>query len=120
MGKEDENLTGNSVIAKILWEILSWNLMLWFLILILFLILLVAFPTVREKTLKRLANLKDSDEREECITGKASKTAYISTLSLMMLFLLFSIFTLNVHRVAEEQAIHGKRGAPDQKRFCKK
>jgi hypothetical protein len=47
-----------------LWEALAWNLMLWFSALPLFLILLMAAPSAREKTLKRLANLKDEDERE--------------------------------------------------------
>jgi hypothetical protein len=95
--------------TNILWEILSFNLMLWFTVLIIFLAMLVAVPSVREKTLRRLANLKERDEREEYITGKASRAAYISTLSLMIFFLFFSIFSFSYYRVPENQAIHGKR-----------
>jgi hypothetical protein len=107
---ESEILKNASFLTKATWEALSWNLMFWFIILILFLILLVAVPSAREKTLKRLANLKERDEREQYITGKAARATYISTLSLMILFLFCSVFTLNIYRAPESQAINGKRG----------
>lgn len=105
---ENEILGNASVATKVLWEVLSWNLMLWFATLISFLILLVVLPDARERTLKRLANLKERDEREEYITGKASRAAYISTLSLMIFLLFISIFSLNITRVPESEAIDGK------------
>lgn len=107
---EKEILKNASFLTKALWETLSWNLMLWFAVLILFLILLVALPEAREKTLKRLANLKERDEREQHITGLAARTTYISTLSLLVCLLFFSIFSLNIHRVPEGEAINGKTG----------
>lgn len=107
---ESEILKGASLFTKALWEILSWNLMLWFAVLVLFLILLVIIPDVRERTLIRLANIKERDEREQYITGKASRTAFISTLSLLILLLFFSIFSLNIYKVPESKAINGKRG----------
>jgi hypothetical protein len=107
---ESEIVKNASFLTKASWEILSWNLMLWFAILILFLVLLVAVPEARERTLKRLANLKERDEREQYITGKASRAAYISSLSLLILLLFFSIFSLNVYRAPESEAINGKRG----------
>ncbi len=107
---ESEILKDAAFMTKAAWEILSLNLMLWFSVLILFLVLLVAFPVAREKTLKRLANLNERDEREQYITGKASRAAYISTLSLLILLLFLSIFSLNIHRVPESEAINGKRG----------
>lgn len=103
-------LNNASIFTKILWEVLSWNLMLWFLVLVIFLFMLVLVPSARESTLQRLANLKERDEREQFITGRASRTAYISTLSLMILFLFLSIFTINVHRVPVSEAINGKTG----------
>ena len=78
--------------------------------LIVFLVLLVAVPRAREKTLKRLANLKDRDEREHYITGKASRAAYLATLSLTILLLFFSIFSLEIYRKPEAEAFGGKRG----------
>lgn len=107
---EKEILTDPTFFTKAAWELLSWNLMLWFAVLILFLILLVALPEARERTLKRLANLKERDEREQFITGKASRAAYISTLSLMILWLFLSIFSLNIYRVPENEAVNEKTG----------
>ena len=103
-------LVDASPLAKMAWEVLSWNLMLWFAVLILFLIFLVVVPDAREKTLARLANLKERDEREQFITGKAARTPYISTLSVMMLLLFISIFSLNIYRVSKQNTTDGKTG----------
>jgi heme/copper-type cytochrome/quinol oxidase subunit 2 len=92
-----------------LWEILSWNLMLWFAVLVVFLVMLVILPAARERTLCRLANLKERDEREEYITGKAARASYIATLSMMILFLFFSIFSFSYYRLPENEATNGKR-----------
>ncbi len=99
-----------SVVSKFLWNVFSWNLMLWFVVLILFFFMLVFWPFAREQTLKRVANIKDRDEREELISGKAAKTSYISTLSILILFLFLSIFQLEVKRLPPDQAIDGKTG----------
>lgn len=107
---EGEIQKGASPLLKASWEILSWNLMLWFAGLILLLILLVIIPEARERTLSRLANLKERDEREQYITGKASRAAFISSLSLLILLLFFSIFSLHIYRASESEALHGKRG----------
>lgn len=97
-------------IAQILWELLSWNLMLWVLGLIVFLFILVFLPSARDRTLRRLANLRERDEREEYITGRASRAAYLSTLSILILMLFFSTFTVNVYRQPESESAGGKRG----------
>lgn len=93
---EPGNLQNASYITQKVWDALGFNIMLWFATLIVFLFILVVAPNVREKTLRRLANLQERDEREQYITGKAARTAYISTLSLMIFFLFFSIFSLRV------------------------
>lgn len=101
--------TDVSAFTKMLWQALGINLMLWFVMLIIFLAMLIIFPRVREKTLRGLANLKERDEREEYITGKASRAAYISILSLTIFFLFFSLVSFNIYRVPENQAVNGKR-----------
>src|SRR5258708_7039786 len=62
---QNNSASSASVVAKVFSEILSWNMIIWFATLIIFLIMLVTIPAVREKTLKRLANLKERDEREQ-------------------------------------------------------
>lgn len=94
---------------KIFWNIFGIGLMLWFVILFLYLVSLIIAPTIREKTLKRLANLKERDEREEYITGKASRSAYISTLSIMIFFLFLSMFNLSIYKVPKDKSIDGHR-----------
>lgn len=84
-------------LKQLAWQVLSYNLMFWFCMLILFLISLIALPTVREKTLCSLANIKERDEREEYITGKAARSAYISSLGLLIFLLFFSIFSVNIN-----------------------
>ena len=106
----ESEVVKNSFFVKFLWEALAWHLMFWFSVLILFLISLVVLPKTREHTLLRLANIKDRDEREEFVTGKAAKSAYISGLSLLLLLLFFSMFQLQITRLPAEQAINGKTG----------
>lgn len=105
---ERDILTDATFFTKVAWEVLSWNLMLWFIVLIVFLLLLVLIPEAREKTLKRLANLKERDEREQYITGKASRSAYISTLSLLIFLLFISIFSLNISKIPDHEIKDGK------------
>jgi hypothetical protein len=93
---EEQFLPEAPLFLKILWNTLSFNLMAWFAVLILFLTFMVVAPNIREKTLWRLANLKERDEREQAITGKASRVSYISTLSLTLFFLFFSMFSLKI------------------------
>lgn len=103
-------IASDNIFSKAAWEVLSWNLMLWFATLIIFLILLVLVPEARERTLKRLAGLKERDEREQQITGLAARSAYVATMGLLICLLFFSIFSLNVYRVPEAEAIEGRRG----------
>ncbi len=108
---EVEILKNPKVFTIILWNVLSWNLMLWFAVLIVFLVLLVALPKVREKTLRRLANLQERDEREQYITGKAARAAYISSLSILILLFFLSVFSLKITRFPEGETNNGKHGS---------
>lgn len=106
---EEKFLPEASLFLKILWNILSFNLMAWFAVLIMFLTLMVVAPNIREKTLRRLANLKERDEREQAITGKASRVSYISTLSLTLFFLFFSMFSLRVTDLPKEHKLGAQK-----------
>lgn len=94
---------------RIFWNIFSIGFMLWFIVLFLFLVCLIIAPTVREKTLTRLANLKERDEREEHITGKAARSAYISTLSVMILCLFLSMFNVSLYKLPKNNTINAYR-----------
>lgn len=102
--RPENDLANSTAIIQTLRHLLILNMILWFAVLILFLVSLVAIPSIREKTLKRLANIKERDEREQYITGKAARSTYISMLSLMLFLLFFSIFSVNLSRLPENQA----------------
>lgn len=98
-----ENGKDYSPLAKMIWTGLGLNILLWFSMLILLLIALVIVPSVRDKTIRRLANIKERDEREQYITGKASRTTYIATLSAMIFFLFFSLFSFDITTIPKDQ-----------------
>jgi len=81
-----------NIVVRILNRLLGYNFMLWIVTLVLYMVFLVVIPSVRDKTLRRLANLQERDEREEYITGKAARASYIATISLALFFLFFSLF----------------------------
>lgn len=90
-----------SMIPNIVWHVIGFGFISWFVLLFVFLMGIVAFPKVRERTLRRLANLKERDEREQYITGQASRSAYMSTLGLMLFLLFLSTFNINVYKIQE-------------------
>lgn len=92
-------IADSNIVIRILHELLSYNLMAWFSTLVLYMVFMVAIPSVREKTLRRLANIQERDEREEYITGKAARASYIATLSLTLFLLFFSFININLTKL---------------------
>jgi hypothetical protein len=99
----------HSTFLRGVWSLLGWNIMIWFTALIVYLVSLVLVPSLRERTLTRLANIRERDEREEFITGRAARTSYISTMSLLIFCLFLSVFTVNIRRTVVDGTItkHG-------------
>ena len=93
-----------------LWEIFSWNLIFWFVMLLFFVFLIVFHQETREVIVRRIANIRERDEREAQITGRASRAVFVSSLSVLMLLLFFSIFTVNITKYPASEAPMGKRG----------
>ncbi|ABS76761.2 hypothetical protein CbuD7D7780_05740 [Coxiella burnetii] len=89
----------SNMLIRILHELLSYNLMFWFLTLLLYMVFLLLIPSIRDKMLRRLANLQERDEREEYITGKAARASYLATLSLTLFFLFFSLININLSKL---------------------
>lgn len=94
---------------RILWEILAWNLLAWFALLTLFVISLLLVPSVRENFFRRIASIKERDEREEQLVGIVSKRTYISMLSVLVFLFFISAFSFQVRQVPDDQAINGKK-----------
>lgn len=94
-----QNVVINNPFVNFIYDLLSYNIMLWFATLILFMIGLIIFPAIREKTLRRMANLQERDEREEYITGRAARASYLATLSLTLFFLFLSMFNFSYSKL---------------------
>ena len=95
----NHNIAESNIVVRITHELLSYNMMIWFVTFILFIISMTIIPEIREKSLRCLANLKERDEREEYITGKAARSSYVATLSLTLLFLFFSMFNFHYSKI---------------------
>lgn len=93
---------------SILWEVLSGNLMLWFVLLVVYLAFIVFYAPSRESVLKKIANIKERDEREAYITGKASRATFISTLSILIFLLFASTFQVSVKKLPPQEVYEGK------------
>lgn len=62
----------------------------------------------REKVLTRLTFIKERDEREIMLTGKAAKTTMLTTLAILIFLFCLSCFQVSVYSIPPEKAIDGK------------
>lgn len=81
--------------------------MIWFACLITALVLLLFRTSSGDALLKRLANLKERDERESLITGIAAKLSFIATLALLifligMTSITFEVRNLELHEISAD------------------
>lgn len=71
---------------------------------------LVVSGQFRDAVLSRMTFMRERDERESMLAGKAVKTAFLTTLSLMVLLFFLSCIQVSIYRVPPEQAVGGKTG----------
>ncbi len=94
-------------LISVLWEVLSGNLILWFVLLVVYLAFIVFYAPSRESVLKKIANIKERDEREAYITGKASRATFISTLSILIFLLFASTFQVSIKKLPPQEVYDG-------------
>jgi len=80
----------------------------WMLLSIYLGIRLIFSETFREKVLTKLTFIKERDEREVMLTGKAAKKTMLTTLAILILLFCLSCFQVSVYSIPPEQAIDGK------------
>ena len=69
--------------------------------------LLVSGP-LRDALLTRIAGMKERDEREVQLTGRATRTTFLLTLSLLLFLLCLSCFQVSVYGISGQDAVDGK------------
>jgi hypothetical protein len=71
--------------------------------------LLVSGP-FRDQVIAKITFIRERDEREAILTGKAAKTAMLTSLAFLILLFCLSCFHVSVYRVPPEKAVEGKTG----------
>ncbi|MCB2186040.1 MAG: hypothetical protein KQJ78_06455 [Deltaproteobacteria bacterium] len=71
--------------------------------------LLVSGP-FRDQVLARITFIRERDEREAILTGKATKKVFLTSLAFLILLFCLSSFQVSVYRVPLEHAVDGKTG----------
>lgn len=64
----------------------------------------------RDQVIAKITFIRERDEREAILTGKATKTTFLTTLALLILLFCLSCFQVSVYRVPMENAVDGKTG----------
>ncbi len=71
---------------------------------------LMVSGSLRNRILSRVAFMKERDEREVYLTGKAVKTVFLTSLAILIFLLCLSCFQFSMYRVPAEKARDGKTG----------
>jgi hypothetical protein len=71
--------------------------------------LMVSGP-FRDQVLAKLTFIRERDEREAILTGKATRTTFLTSLAILIFLFCLSCFQVSIYRVPPERAIHGKTG----------
>jgi hypothetical protein len=69
--------------------------------------LMVSGP-FRDHVIARLTFMRERDEREVILTGKATRTAFMTTLAILIFLFCLSCFHVSIYRLPPESAVDGK------------
>jgi hypothetical protein len=64
----------------------------------------------RDQALAKLTFMKERDEREVALTGKATKTTFLTSLAILIFLFCLSCFQVSIYRVPPDKAVGGKTG----------
>ncbi len=82
----------------------------WMTLSIFFSVRLMVSGPFRDQVLSRFTFIRERDEREVMLTGKATKTTFLTTLAILMFLFCLSCFQVSIYRVPQEKAVDGKTG----------
>ena len=101
---QQEILALNNKLVDYVWTALAFHLMFWLAVSIYFIFLLLLSPGFRDEFLAKLIRIKERDERERSIIGKAGRFCFLSTLALLVFLLFFSTINISVTRLPKDKA----------------
>ena len=71
--------------------------------------LMVSGP-FRDQVIAKLTLIRERDEREAILTGKATRTTFLTSLAILIFLFCLSCFQVSIYRVPPERAVDGKTG----------
>jgi len=98
---DDPSHFNSSGVKPFLWGSLFWIFLTWIIVSLYLMIKNIVSKSFRDVFLKKLARVKERDEREEQISGEAAKFTFFSSLAVLFFFLFLSIFTMGIGKKLE-------------------
>jgi len=71
--------------------------------------LMVSGP-FRDQVIAKITFIRERDEREVILTGKATRTTFLTSLAILIFLFCLSCFQVSIYRVPLEKAVDGKTG----------
>ncbi|MFA5182758.1 MAG: hypothetical protein WC405_15680 [Syntrophales bacterium] len=71
--------------------------------------LMVSGP-FREQVIAKITFMRERDEREVILTGKAMKATFLTSLAILIFLFCLSCFQVSIYRVPQDKAVDGKTG----------
>lgn len=96
--------------GNIIYDITGWTTIIWTMTLIYLFIAIAFVPSLRNKVVRKLAGIKENDEREIQITGQISKNVFITMIGACLLLLFLSALRFSVYKASEAEVGPGKTG----------
>lgn len=82
----------------------------WALLLFVLMLLLAFHPYTQESVIKRIAGMKERDEREEIITGLAARKSFVATTGFLIFLFFLSCATVSIARMPNG-GVDGKKAS---------
>ena len=83
---------------------------MWMMLSIYLSVRLMASGPFREQVIAKITFIRERDEREAIMTGKATKTTFLTSIAFLILLFCLCCFQVSIYRVPVEKAIDGKTG----------
>jgi hypothetical protein len=93
-------VNGSAGLVFALWMVLSVYLS----------VRLIVSGPFRDQVIAKITFIRERDEREVILTGKATKITFLTSLAFLILLFFLSCFQVSVYRVPQENAVDGKTG----------
>ncbi|HPQ44914.1 MAG TPA: hypothetical protein PKZ42_11890 [Syntrophales bacterium] len=65
---------------------------------------------LRDQVIAKITFMRERDEREALLTGKATKATFLTSLAILIFLFSLSCFQVSVYRVPPDKAVDGKTG----------